>query len=71
MQALKARVENGRIIVDERTDLPDGEIYLLPLSPEELEDAALVGELEASMEDEEAGRLVDADVVMASLGSRP
>lgn len=68
--ALKARVENGRVIVEESTDLPDGEIYVLPLQPDEIEDPELLRELEASLDDEEAGRLIDADVVMARLGSR-
>jgi hypothetical protein len=31
MHALKARVENGRYIIDEKADLPDGtELYLVP-----------------------------------------
>ncbi|HEX7670316.1 MAG TPA: hypothetical protein VF395_12060 [Polyangiaceae bacterium] len=68
--ALKARIENGRVIVEEMTNLPDGEIYVLPLQPDEVDDPELIRELEASIEDEEAGRLVDADVVMARLGSR-
>jgi len=38
MIALKAHVENGRIIVDEPTDLPDGtELYIVAVD-EELED---------------------------------
>jgi hypothetical protein len=36
MQALKARVENGRYVIDERATLPDGtELYLLPVSEED------------------------------------
>jgi hypothetical protein len=67
MNALKAHVENGRIIVDEPTDLPDGAIYVLPLQPDQIDDPELIRELEAS---EDAGRLVDADVVTARLGAR-
>jgi hypothetical protein len=38
MNALKAHVENGRIIVDDPTDLPDGtELYVVAVD-EELED---------------------------------
>jgi hypothetical protein len=38
MQAFKVQVRNGRITVDEPTDLPEGtELYLLPVD-EELED---------------------------------
>jgi hypothetical protein len=33
---LKVRVENGRYIIDEKAELPDGtELYLVPLSEEE------------------------------------
>jgi hypothetical protein len=69
--ALKARVENGKVIVDETTDLPDGEIYLLPVSPDALMDdserSALDKELEKAMDDEEAGRLVDSKSLMDRL----
>jgi hypothetical protein len=50
--ALKARIENGRVSVEEKTDLPDGEAYVLPLQPDEVDDPELVTELEASIEDE-------------------
>jgi len=69
--ALKARVENGKVIVDETADLPDGEIYLLPVSPDALMDdserSALDEELEKAMADEEAGRLVDSKSLMDRL----
>jgi hypothetical protein len=36
MHALKARVENGRYVIDEKADLPDGtELYLVPVSEED------------------------------------
>lgn len=32
MQAMKAHVKGGRLVLDEPTDLPDGEVvYLVPL----------------------------------------
>jgi RHS repeat-associated protein len=31
--ALEARIENGRVIVEDKADLPDGEIYVLPFEP--------------------------------------
>jgi predicted alpha/beta hydrolase family esterase len=38
MNALKAHVENGRIIVDEPTDLPDGTVLrVVPLSADDPE----------------------------------
>jgi hypothetical protein len=71
---LKARVHNGRFVVDEPTDLPEGtEVALLPLDPgdwlEPADRAALHNALLASQQDVEAGRLVDADEVLKSLGS--
>lgn len=59
---LKARVHQGRFVVEAPTDLPEGtEVDLLPLDPGDwldLEDrAALHRALLASQEDLEAGRL--------------
>jgi hypothetical protein len=78
MSAPKIRVENGRIQIDEPTDLPNGtELYLVPAEQLEGMDhgsdldgeerAALHRELEASMAEAEAGDLVDFDVVLAEL----
>jgi len=36
MEALKARIENGRYVIDEPANLPEGtELYLLPVSEED------------------------------------
>jgi hypothetical protein len=36
MNAVKAKVINGRFVIDEPTDLPEGtELYLLPVSEED------------------------------------
>ena len=72
---LKARVKAGRLVVDEPTDLPEGtEIELLPLDPgdwlEEDDRAALHRALKDSDEDIQAGRLVDAEVILRELRSR-
>jgi hypothetical protein len=69
---LKARVYNGRLVVDEPTDLPEGtEVDLLPLDPGDWLSAvdrdALHRALAASQEDIEAGRLVDAEEVLREL----
>ena len=76
MQPLKAHVQNGRLVLDEPTDLPEGEVvYLVPMDPgDDLDDeerAALHAELAASIAEAKAGELIDADVVMAELRARP
>jgi predicted outer membrane protein len=69
---LKARVHNGRLVVNEPTGLPEGtEMELLPLDPGDWLDpadrAALHQALLASQEDIEAGRLIDAEEVLREL----
>ncbi|HSO40316.1 MAG TPA: hypothetical protein VLT33_47650 [Labilithrix sp.] len=63
-------MKNGRLLLDEPTDLPDGEVMeLMPvddgLAAEER--AALHAELDASIAEAKAGKLIDADVVLAEL----
>lgn len=63
MQAHKIRVENGRIKLDEPTDLPDGaelEVVVIDdeLSPDER--AELHASLDRALDDSEAGRGMDA-----------
>jgi hypothetical protein len=69
MQALKARVQNGRFIIDEPANLPDGtELYLVPSTPEWSDEGTLTASqrdaLDAALErgsaDIAAGRVVDA-----------
>ena len=77
MQTLKARVHNGRLVLDEPTDLPEGEVIeLVPLDEvlasggdylDDEERAALHRELEASLAEAKAGKLIDADEVLAEL----
>ena len=63
MQALKAQVKNGRLVVDEPTDLPDGaevEVVVIDdeLTPEER--AELHASLDRALDDSEVGRSIDA-----------
>lgn len=63
MQALKAHVKGGRLVLDEPTDLPEGaevEVAVLgdDLSPEER--AELHASLDRALEDSSAGRGMDA-----------
>ena len=63
MQALKVQVKNGRLRLDEPTDLPDGaEVEVVVLDDEmTAEDrAALHASLDRALEDSEAGRGMDA-----------
>ena len=75
MQPLRAHVRKGRLVLDEPTDLPEGEIVeLVPLGDAaglgDAEHAALQRELELSMADAEAGNLIEADQVLAELRAR-
>jgi hypothetical protein len=71
MHAVKTRVENGRIKLDQPTNLPDGaEVELVILGGDELGDeerARLHASLERALDDEDAGRVVDADEFLAEV----
>ena len=72
---IKARVHDGRLLVDEPTSLPEGtEVELLPLDPGDwLDDAdreALHAALVQSDADVAAGRLFDAAEVIKAIRSR-
>jgi predicted DNA-binding antitoxin AbrB/MazE fold protein len=77
MQALKARVENGRLKLDEPTDLPEGQLVdLVPLDEvflnggDDLDDeerAALHESLRESIEQMKAGQTIDFEQALAEL----
>jgi hypothetical protein len=69
---LKGRVHNGRLLLNEPTELPEGtEVDLLPLEPVDPSDrGALHHALAASQNDIEAGRLLDAEEVLRELRFR-
>lgn len=72
MQALKARVEDGRYVIDERPEAPDGTVvYLMPIDDGDgLDDEgreALHASLVASEGDIAAGRTVPAEQLIARL----
>ena len=75
MQPLKAHVQNGRLVLDEPTELPEGtEISLVVADEEdELDDAErarLHDSLRRSMAQARSGQLIDADKVIGKLMSR-
>ncbi len=75
MKPIKARVQGGRLVLDEPTDLPEGtEVVLLPLDDlDDLDDEgrrALHAALEASLLEADRGDLIPANRVMAQLFER-
>jgi hypothetical protein len=68
MGALKAVVKNGRLVLDEPTDLPEGSEVEVAVVLDD-DEPELLAELNVSAEDEKAGRLVDLKDVIARLGS--
>jgi hypothetical protein len=74
MQPLKAHVRNGRLVLDEPTDLPEGEVvYLQPVDAvldeefDEEERAQLRQALDESIEQMKAGQTIDVADAMAEL----
>jgi hypothetical protein len=80
MQPLRAHVRNGRIVLDEPTDRPEGELVYVQLvdgvvadDRDDLDDeerAALHGELDASIAEGDAGETEDFAQVLAELRQR-
>jgi hypothetical protein len=73
MQPLKAQVHNGRLVLDEPTDLPEGtEVELMPVdgesNPEER--ARLLQAIEEGAEDFERGDHMDGFEFVAQLRAR-
>ena len=73
MLSLKARVKDGRLVLDEPTDLPEGTEVTLTVADDDLDDgerARLHAALERSIAQANQGKLVDANVVIARLLAR-
>lgn len=76
MQALKAHVRSGHIIIDEPTDLPEGTEVLVNLSDDwdglgDDERAEMHREIAASIQERRDGaQTFPAEEVLAELGSR-
>jgi len=74
-EALKAQVRNGRLVLDEPTELPEGTEVVLAVIDEgdDLDDeerARLHESLHRSLAQAKAGQLIDADEVIGKLLAR-
>ena len=70
MQSFRARVRNGQIVLDDASaTLPEGaELEILVANEREVdEDPALMASLRRGLADVKAGRVTDADEVLAEL----
>ena len=77
MQPLRATVHNGRLVLDEPTDLPDGEVVeLIPVDDvlahggddlNEEERELLHQSIQESIDQMKAGNLIDAEAALAEL----
>ena len=71
MHALKARVVNGRYVIDEPALLPEGaEVELVVVAGDELTEkdrAALYASLDRALDDEDAGRFVNSNEFLAEV----
>ena len=73
MQALKARVKGGRLVLDEPTDLPEGAEVDIAVLGDDLsveERAELHASLDRALADSEAGRGVDLWEYLANFRAR-
>jgi hypothetical protein len=74
VNALKAHVKNGRLVLDEPTTLPEGsEIRLWVVEGDDLDDEdrlALHEAIREGLDDAKAGRTIDAEEWAAELRSR-
>ena len=74
MNALKAQVRNGRLVLDEPTQFPEGTVLELTVADpgddlDEAERAKLHEALAESWEEARSGKLIPADDVLAKLRS--
>ncbi|MHC4409298.1 MAG: hypothetical protein ACYS0F_09865 [Planctomycetota bacterium] len=75
MTGIRARVQSGRLVIDEPTDLPEGTVLNLVADDEgdnltDEERAALHASIDRSAEDAKAGRVRPAPDVVSDLRKR-
>jgi hypothetical protein len=76
MHAFKGRVSNGRLVLDEPTDLPEGTVVPLAIADEwddldSDERARLRAALDDAIASVGAGRTIDGDELLRRLLARP
>lgn len=74
MQALKARIHNGQLVLDEPLNLPEGhevEVHLNADGMTDEEREQLHASIVRGIEDGEAGREMDASDFLRQLASEP
>jgi len=74
MQPLKAHVKNGRLVLDEPTDLPEGAVVYLQRVDDDLTDEErqeLHRTIAQSIAEADAGETEDLREVIADLRTRP
>ena len=74
MQALKARIHNGQLVLDQPLNLPEGHELDVHLDADGMSDEereALHASIVRGIEDGEAGREMDADDFLRQLASEP
>lgn len=59
MQAYRAKVRNGRLVLDEPTDLPEGSEMDLVSADDHVERLRVLAAIEAGLADGAAGRVVE------------
>jgi hypothetical protein len=71
VQPLRAHVKNGRLVLDEPTDLPEGEVVeLVPVDHDDMSDeerAELDDSIRESIEQMNRGELIDGDEALARI----
>ena len=74
MQPLKAHVHNGRLVLDEPTDLPEGAVvYLQPIDADDMNNDEREALHESNPQEhraDQAGQLIDTDEVLARFRAR-
>ncbi len=74
MQALKARIHNGQLVLDKPLNLPEGhelEVHLTEPEMSDEEREELHASIVRGIEDGEAGREMDADDFLRQLAAEP